>query len=58
MNTPAYVYDTTRICGNIQKLKTAFPQFTILYSLKANPYPPHVRCIASRNVGADAAPKK
>lgn len=57
MNTPAYVYDTTRICGNIQKLKAAFPQFAILYSLKANPYPPLVHCIASQNVGADAASK-
>ena len=58
MNTPAYVYDTTRICGNIQKLKTAFPQFAILYSLKANPYPPLVQFIASQNIGADAASQK
>lgn len=57
MNTPAYVYDKNRILGNIQKLKNAFPQFAILYSIKANPYPPLVHCIASQNIGADAASK-
>lgn len=57
MNLPAYIYDESRICGNIQKLRNTFPQFTILYSIKANPYPPLVRYIASQNIGADAASK-
>ena len=57
MNLPAYIYDESRICGNIQKLRNTFPQFTILYSIKANPYHPLVRYIASQNIETDAASK-
>ena len=55
VNTPAYIYDGARIRDNITKLREALPQFEILYSVKANPFPPLVRYIASQTIGADAA---
>ena len=53
--TPFYMYDAGMIEGNAQRLKATFPAAGILYSVKANPFPPVMRLIAGQGIGADAA---
>ncbi|MCQ2356836.1 MAG: hypothetical protein MJ014_07535 [Methanocorpusculum sp.] len=57
MNTPRICLRYNPHLRRYTKAQNRLPAVYILHSLKANPYPPHVRCIASRNVGADAASK-
>ena len=53
--TPFYVYDAHVILSQVSLLKSIFPSAKILYSIKANPFPPVVAYIAGQNIGADAA---
>jgi len=48
VGTPFYVYDACRIRENIQRVKDAFKETTIHYSLKSNP------CLAICKIIADA----
>ena len=57
MTYPAYIYDGAIVRENITKLRKTLPQFSILYSVKANPCAPLLSYIASQNIGADAASK-
>ena len=50
-----YVYHRDTILTQLDNLQQHFPRFGFLYSLKANPFPPLVKAIASQGVGADAA---
>lgn len=50
-----YLYEENIILNQIQKLKTDFPNVDFLYSIKTNPFPPIVNCIAHNQLGADAA---
>ncbi len=57
MTAPAYICDGAVVRENITKLRKTLPQFSILYSIKANPHAPLLSYIASQNIGADAASK-
>lgn len=50
-----YIYDESIISRQIEILLENFPQFEFLYSVKANPFAPIVKFIASKGFGADAA---
>lgn len=52
---PCYIYDEKIIRSACRKLKEALPVFDFLYSVKANPFEPVVRCVAGEGLGADAA---
>lgn len=54
-NAPCYLYDYEALRGQAEKLKEVFPAFDFLFSVKANPFPPVVKALASFGVGADAA---
>lgn len=53
--TPFYLYDGKIISEQAAILKQAFPAFGILFSVKANPFPPVLQKMASLGIGADAA---
>lgn len=55
---PFYIYDEEVIAEQIGKLKTNFPEFEFLYSIKTNPNQNIVKFIAQNGIGADAASKK
>lgn len=50
-----YVYDEHSIVESIEKLKTAFPDVTFLYSIKCNHNRNVIDSIFSKGLGADAA---
>ena len=52
---PCYIYDSGVIRSACQQLKHSLPGFDFLYSIKANPFEPVVRCISEEGFGADAA---
>ena len=52
---PCYLYDEKEIRNACSELKTKLTGFDFLYSVKANPFEPIVRCIAEEGFGADAA---
>lgn len=54
-HAPCYIYDQAMIESACEELKKELPGFTFLYSIKANPFEPVVRTIASHGFGADAA---
>lgn len=54
VGTPCYVYDLNRALENLQRLRTAFPQANIHYSLKANANLALVRALVESGVGLDA----
>ncbi len=54
-STPFYLYDGACIAQQADILKTTFPDFSILFSVKANPFPPVLKKMASLGIGADAA---
>ena len=54
-NTPFYVYDGKIIAEQAEVLRDTFPGFDILFSVKANPFPPVLKKMASLGIGADAA---
>lgn len=54
-HAPCYIYSRRKLAEQTEALRRAFPGFTLLFSVKANPFPPVVRALASLGVGADAA---
>lgn len=52
---PCYLYDEKEIWNACSELKTKLTGFDFLYSVKANPFEPIVRCVADERFGADAA---
>ena len=55
VGTPFYVYDAARIRTNIRKVKDAFKDVTIHYSLKSNPSLAVCRLIADTGIEAEIA---
>jgi len=55
IGTPFYVYDACRIRENIQKVKNAFKETTIHYSLKSNPCLGICKVIADSGIEAEIA---
>lgn len=54
-HAPCYVYAYDELRGAAQNLQENFPDYTFLFSVKANPFPPVVRALAGLGIGADAA---
>lgn len=54
-NAPCYLYDNQLITERCKTLQAAMPNDVLLYSIKANPFLPVVKSIASQGFGADAA---
>lgn len=52
---PCYIYDYEKLRTQAETLHTVFPGYDFLFSVKANPYPPVVKALASFGIGADAA---
>jgi len=52
---PFYLYDLQVIQEKVSQLKCALPEFSLLYSIKANPHPSIIKCFATLGVGFDAA---
>lgn len=50
-----YLYDEAAIVSQCERLKAAFPDLTLLYSVKANPNPQILKTIFAQGIGADAA---
>lgn len=46
-HAPCYLYRQKDIVAQISKLKEAFGGFSIIYSIKANPYEPIIQTMAS-----------
>lgn len=57
--TPFFIYEEKRLRDNCQKFKNAFvkyfPDFRLLYAIKANPNPDIVRIIHSEGIDADCS---
>ena len=56
--TPFYLYEGKKIAAQAEILRNAFPAFTLLFSVKANPFPPVLKKMAALGIGADAASAK
>ena len=56
--TPFYIYDGKVISEQASILRDTFPDFGILFSVKANPFLPILKKMASLGIGADAASAK
>ena len=54
-NAPCYLYEYDVLRQQTETLRRTFPQYDLLYSIKANPFPPVVRALAALGMGADAA---
>ena len=54
-NAPCYLYEYDVMKAQLETLRQTFPQYDLLYSIKANPFPPVVRALAALGLGADAA---
>lgn len=54
-NAPCYVYDYETLADSARLLQKTFPAYDFLFSVKANPFPPVVKALASMGIGADAA---
>lgn len=54
-NAPCYLYEYDVMAGQVETLKSTFPRYDLLFSIKANPFPPVVKALASLGIGADAA---
>ena len=52
---PCYLYEEKEIRNACGELKAKLAGFDFLYSVKANPFEPIVRCVADEGFGADAA---
>lgn len=53
--TPLYVYDGNIIQQNLSAVRTAFHDFKIFYSIKANPNPTICKLLAHNQCGADVS---
>lgn len=54
-HAPCCIYSRKRLTEQARLLQSTFPGFDILYSVKANPFPPVVQALAELGIGADAA---
>ena len=54
-NAPCYLYEYEKLYEQAKTLREVFPAFDFLFSVKANPFPPVLKTLASFGVGADAA---
>lgn len=54
-HAPCYLYSLETLTRQATLLHNAFPGFDLLFSVKANPFPPVLRALARLGVGADAA---
>ena len=54
-HVPCYIYDGKAVTAQCRKLKITFPDYDILYSIKANPFPDIIKAVAKEGLGADAA---
>ena len=54
-NAPCYLYEYDVLRQQTALLRRALPRYDLLYSIKANPFPPVVRALAGLGLGADAA---
>ena len=54
-HAPCYLYEYDIMRAQVETLRQTFPQYDLLYSIKANPFPPVVRALAGLGLGADAA---
>ena len=52
---PCYLYEYDVMAHQAAVLKQTFPRYDILFSIKANPFPPVVKALVSFGIGADAA---
>lgn len=50
--TPLYLYDASIILDRAKRIQQAFPNFKILYSIKANPNPAIAKILADVGMGA------
>ena len=46
-NAPCYLYEYDIMKAQLETLRQTFPQYDLLYSIKANPFPPVVRALAA-----------
>lgn len=54
-NAPCYIYDSALIESRIADLKSAFPDYKVLYSIKTNPYEGIIRIMSDNGLGSDAS---
>ena len=54
-HAPCYLYEYDVMRRQVETLRRTFPQYDLLYSIKANPFPPVVRALSGLGLGADAA---
>ena len=54
-HAPCYLYEYDVMQRQVETLRRTFPRYDLLYSIKANPFPPVVRALAGLGLGADAA---
>ena len=54
-NAPCFIYSCDVLARQTGLLRDTFPGFDILFSVKANPFPPVLRALAALGIGADAA---
>ena len=54
-HAPCYIYEYEKLRSQAETLHSTFPGYDFLFSVKANPYPPVVKALASFGIGADAA---
>lgn len=54
-HAPCYLYEYDVLRRQTELLQQTFPQYDLLYSVKANPFPPVVRALAELGLGADVA---
>jgi len=53
--SPFYLYDLCVIENKVKQIMASFPEFRLLYSIKANPHPSIVKHLANMGLGFDAA---
>ncbi|GAC1581197.1 MAG: pyridoxal-dependent decarboxylase, exosortase A system-associated [Sphingomicrobium sp.] len=53
--SPLFIYDSSIIANQINRYRSAFPNVTLHYAVKANPYAPLLEWFASRIDGFDLA---
>ncbi len=52
---PYYIYKSDILYNQVKELQECFEDFTLLYSVKANPYKEVLACVAKCDIGIDAA---
>ena len=57
-HAPCYIYSREILTAQAETLHRTFPGFDILFSVKANPFPPVIRHLAALGIGADAGSRR